>query len=148
MWIQMHSRWLWNVWYSNSSTLKIRDSFRLFLANQCNKTKSFNYSIDNNHPTIFFNQRCSWYKTHLLLAHLLNMCYRLSATILWRPHNLSPLSCWILQQLWLMFASGSPFSINSVWEFLTPLQDVWHSRLTVLMLFFLGCHSAKNFLNL
>lgn len=86
----MHSRWLWNIWYSNSSTLKIRESFRLFLANQCHRTKSFNNSIDNNHPTIFFHQNCSWYKTHLFLAHLLNICYKLSATIVWRPHNLSP----------------------------------------------------------
>lgn len=89
MWIQICSRWLWSVLYSGCSTLKIRESFSLFLANQCNGTKSFDNSMHNSHPAIFFNQNCGWYETSMFLAHLINMCYKLNATIAWRPRDLS-----------------------------------------------------------
>lgn len=154
----MCSRWLWNVWYSGCSTLKIREHFSLFLANQCNGTKSFDNSIHNNHPAIFFNQNCGWYKTFIFLAHLLNMRYKLNAPIAWRPRNLSPRSlCWILQQLWLALAGESPFSISSVASPTAAPQlpalgtaDAASGCLArqagfVLIVLFLGWHTAKNF---
>ena len=118
----MCSRWLWNVWYPGCSTLKIRERFRLFLANQCDGTKSFDNSRGNNHPTIFFSQNCGWYKTFIFSAHLLNTCHKLNATIQWRPHDLSPHRVVELQQLWLTLAGESPFSINSV----ASSGDCWH----------------------
>lgn len=157
----MCSRWLWNVWYSGCcSTLKIRECFNLLLANQCNRSKSFDNLMHSNHPTIFFNQNCSWYKTLILLPHLLNMSYKFSATIAWRPHDLSPHNCWTLQELWLTFAGESPFSISSVASFAaasqlstlgtpdTVLGCLAQQAGFVLILLFPRWHSAKNVANL